>query len=124
MTTYLMNGAVVGYGVGTSMGKYSCKITAAWNPLCILLWEADENALGPGSPGAFDYNGASNYPGYGEGIGRLHSKKGGSLLTLAGNVQFVTMNQWNQDANTPSGGGPGPGGKTYNWWSPFSTDGR
>ena len=124
ITTYLMNGAVCGYGVGTAKGVYSCKITVAWSPLCVLLWEPDENAIAPGVPGAFDFNGASNYPGYGEGIGRLHSRKGGSVLTLMGNVQFTTIDQWNQDANTPVGRGPGPGGKTYNWWSPFSTDGH
>ncbi len=94
--------------------------------MCYLLWEPDENRLGPGNPGAFEYNDAANFPqiSNGEGIGRLHSKKGGSILALAGHVQFVTQQTFDKDSGTPSGRGPGPGGKTYLWWSPYSNDGH
>src|SRR5258708_4052182 len=61
---------------------HACKITQAWNPLCYLLWEPDENAGGNGNPGAFEFNDGANYPSVptscthpgNEGIGRLHSK--------------------------------------------------
>ena len=88
LSTYIMNGAVVGYptGYGTP-----CKTSAAWSQLCYLVWEPDENRLGPGNPGAFDYNDGSNYPNDQEGIGLLHSKKGGNALALDGHVDFVTV---------------------------------
>ena len=89
--------------------------------MCWLLWEPDETLANPPQQ---EFNDGSNYPNNAEGIGRLHSKKGGSILAIAGNVQFVTINQFRQDSNVPAGAGPGPGGKTYLWWSPFSSDGH
>jgi len=122
LSSYVMNGAVCGYP--TTDVVRSCKVTGAWSPLCYLLWEPNENATAPGNPGAFEYNDAANYPNSGEGIGRLHSKKGGSILALAGHVIFITRKQFSDDSNTTSGRGPGPGGKTYLWWSPYSKDGH
>src|SRR5579872_2613448 len=69
LSSYIMNGAVCGYGASGQ----GCKITDIWSPMCYLLWEPDENALGPGNPGAFDFNDASSFPNQSEGIGRLHS---------------------------------------------------
>ena len=124
LSSYVMNGAVCGYP-GQNVVR-SCKVTSAWSPLCYLLWEPDENVIGPGNPGAFEYNDASNFPmrSNGEGIGRLHSKKGGAITALAGHVVFITCKQFNSDSDTPNGRGPGPGGKTYLWWSPYSKDGH
>jgi hypothetical protein len=119
MSSYVMNGAVCGFGA-----KLSSKIGNAWSPLCNLQWEPDENNLGRGNPGAFDFNDAANFPNSSEGVGLLHSKKGGMILALAGHVQFITKKQFFADANTPNGRGPGPGGKTYLWWSPYSNDGH
>ena len=119
LSTYIMNGAVVGYptGYGTP-----CKTSAAWSQLCYLVWEPDENRLGPGNPGAFDYNDGSNYPNDQEGIGLLHSKKGGNALALDGHVDFVQTIKFNQYSKV--GSGPGPGGKTYLWWNPLTTQGN
>jgi prepilin-type N-terminal cleavage/methylation domain-containing protein len=128
LSSYVMNGAVCGYNYGNG----SCKLTQGWNPLCYLLWEPDENAGGPGNPGAFEYNDAANYPsgpnsctnpGY-EGIGRLHTKNGGNSLCLDSHVQYLLVKQFRQDSETPCGAGPGPGGKTFLWWSPFSANGH
>ena len=83
-----------------------------------------EKYSGVGDPGAFEFNDGSNYPDSSEGIGRLHSKKGGSIMALAGHVLFITRKQFSDDSNTPNGRGPGPGGKTYLWWSPYSKDGH
>jgi prepilin-type N-terminal cleavage/methylation domain-containing protein/prepilin-type processing-associated H-X9-DG protein len=124
LSTYLMNGAVVGYpsiwggaGYGTP-----CKTTAVWSPLCYLVWEPDENRLGPGNPGAFDYNDGSNYPNSSEGIGLLHSKKGGNALALDGHAEFVQTVKFNQYSTV--GSGPGPGGKTYLWWNSLTAQGN
>jgi prepilin-type N-terminal cleavage/methylation domain-containing protein len=122
-SSYIMDGAVCGY----ANGGRSCKITQAWSPMCFLLWEPDENKSyvnGQPNPGRFDFNDASSYPNKDEGIGRLHSKKGGMALILAGSATYVTIDQFNQDAMAASGAGPGPGGKSYLWWSPYSNDGR
>ncbi len=116
MCSYVMDGAVCGYGSGTS-----CKITSAWSPMCYLLWEPDENALGPRNPGEFDFNDGANFPNASEGIGRLHSKKGGMILALASHVQFVTREQFTRESTQP---GPGSGGKSFLWWSPWSNDGH
>lgn len=128
MSTYVMNGAVCGFNYGNG----SCKLTQGWSPMCYLLWEPDENGGGPGNPGAFEYNDAANFPscqqsctspGY-EGIGRLHTKNGGNALCLDSHVQYLLVKQFQQDSATPCGAGPGPGGKTFLWWSPFSNNGH
>ena len=93
-----------------------------------MQWEPDENTLAPGNPGAFEFNDAANFPSAppsgGEGIGRLHSKNGGNILAVDGHVQFIMATAFAKDSNIPSGQGPGPGGKTDLWWSPFSSDGH
>jgi prepilin-type N-terminal cleavage/methylation domain-containing protein len=116
MSSYVMNGAVCGY-----TDRPSCKITQPYNTMCYLLWEPDENANGPGDPGAFDYNDAANFPNDKEGIGRLHSKKGGSAIAIGGHVTFVSRDLFRKMANNP---GDGPGGKNWLWWSPFSANGH
>ena len=128
LSSYVMNGAVCGY----SYPNGSCKLTQAWSPLCFLLWEPDDNGGGPGRPGAFEYNDAANYPSApgsctnpgDEGIGRLHTKNGGNALCLDGHVQYLLVQQFKKDSETPCGAGPGPGGKTFLWWSPFSNNGH
>jgi len=124
LSTYLMNGAVVGYPNIWSGAGYGrpCKTSSPWSQLCYLAWEPDENRLGPGNPGAFDYNDGSNYPTEQEGIGLLHSKKGGNALALDGHVDFVQTIKFSQYSKV--GSGPGPGGKTFLWWNPLSTQGN
>ena len=124
MSSYVMNGAVAGYP--SPVAYRACKMTQVWSQLCYLLWEPDENYRAPGDPGAFEFNDAANFPSTssGEGIGRLHSRKGGAIVALAGHVQFISREQFRADADTPSGKGPGPGGRTFLWWSPFSNDGH
>jgi hypothetical protein len=117
-----MDGAAAAFGDGAANCQFSVKITSAWNPLCVLLWEPDENNVAPGNPGAYDWNDGANWPSDTEGIGRLHSKKGGSLLTLSGSVQFYTREQFRQDADTALG--PGPGGMSFLWWNPMTSNGR
>jgi len=122
LSSYVMNGAECGYANTTP--QQNAKITSAWNTEVYLLWEPDENNLGPGNPGAFEYNDAANFPNSSEGVGLLHSKRGGNILALAGDVHFITSQTFFGDSNIPAGTGPGPGGKTYLWWSPFSGNGH
>jgi type II secretory pathway pseudopilin PulG len=120
LSTYVMNGAVDGF---TENGVWPtpCKITDVWSPACYLLWEPDENASGPGNPGAFEYNDGANFPNTSEGIGRLHTANSGAMLCVGGNVQFVTAQTFHQQSVV--GSGPGPSGKTLAWWYPGSPGG-
>jgi len=130
LSSYVMDGAPAGFPSAPTgiSGAPTCKITDAWNPTCYLLWEPDENAAGPGSPGAQDFNDGANYPettggipSGDEGIGRLHSGKGGNILALDGHVQFLTVLQFTAESNEGRGGGPG--GKSLLWWNPRTRDG-
>jgi prepilin-type N-terminal cleavage/methylation domain-containing protein/prepilin-type processing-associated H-X9-DG protein len=129
LSSYVMNGSSCGFTGATSASKYQlAKTTDIWNQLCYLLWEPNENELAIGNPGAFEFNDGANYPSAppsgGEGIGKLHSKNGGNILAMDGHVQFLLATTFAQDSNTPLGSGPGPGGRTYLWWSPFSSNGH
>jgi len=124
LSSYVWDGAPCGYP-GTFI-NISCKTTQAWTPMCYLFWEPDDQSPGTG---AFEFNDGANYPGANtsgnnEGIGLLHNKTGGAITRIDGGVQFVTSTNFFKDSTTPSGKGPGPGGKTYLWWSPFSKDGH
>jgi type II secretory pathway pseudopilin PulG len=122
LSSYLMNGSVAGFpSPENAHGYKTAKITQVWSPLCYLLWEPDENAAGPGNPGAFDYNDGANFPSSSEGIGRLHTSNGGEMLSVAGNVQFVTVKKWNTET---VGIGSGPLGQSLAWWNPFSSNGH
>ena len=128
LSSYVMDGAVVGFPTIANVGYGTpCKMTSVWSPLCYLIWEPDEKAINPstGQPvGAFEYNDGANFPDIakGEGIGLLHSKHGGNALALDGHVDFVTAAQFTKYQTT--GSGPGPGGKTYLWWNPSTTQGN
>ena len=130
LSSYVQNGSLCGFTDASSVNQYPrCKLPQAWSAsACFMQWEPDENCLGPGTPGAFEFNDAANFPSSppsgGEGIGRLHSKKGGNIMAVDGHVQFMLATAFAQDSNTPLGRGPGPGGKTGLWWSPFSANGH
>ena len=103
----------------------SCRMSAVWNPECILFWEpyipnTSETAL-------HAYNDGANYPyfpGYQEGMGTLHDSLGGNVPHLDGSVTFMKLVDYNADAESPAGQGPGPGGKTYTWWNVQSNNGH
>lgn len=124
LSSYVMNGAVAGFPYPDDQYKYrTTKSSSVWSPMCYLMWEPDENVLGPSNPGAFEFNDGSNYPDVtkGEGIGRLHSKKGGQALAIGGHVVFISLEQFRKESTTV---GSGPGGKSFLWWSNFSANGH
>jgi prepilin-type N-terminal cleavage/methylation domain-containing protein len=127
VTSYIMDGAVCSYGaVPANSGNriQSMKTSGVWSPMCYLQWEPDENFAGQGNPGAFDFNDASSFPDKNEGIGRLHSRKGGTIVAVGGHVEFLTKEKFQRDSSTPAGQGPGPGGKTYLWWGTANNNGH
>jgi prepilin-type N-terminal cleavage/methylation domain-containing protein len=137
LSSYLMNGAVAGYPEPessiTAQHPYTtAKTTQVWNPMCWLMWEPDEylqsDGTHSGTPNTFEWNDGSNYPtsppNGSEGIGLIHSKNGGMALALDGHSQFLSMNAFKSDSNIPTGHGPGPGGRTFLYWSPFSATGH
>lgn len=119
--SYIMNGAVAGYPYNNQ--NRTCKITQVWSPMCYVMWEPDENYGGFGVPGAFDFNDASNFPDHNEGVGRLHSKRGGQIVAIGGHVQFITKEKFYYEGTTTRGRGEGPGGKNLLWWSIWKPDG-
>lgn len=124
MCSYVQNGAVCGYGEETP-GNTTCKITDVWSPMCYLMWEPDEYNTPPGSTtpvGSFEFNDGANYPNDQEGIGTLHGKSGGIIMALAGHVTFILKDQFRAEEINTAGGGPG--GQTFLWWSPFTSNGH
>ena len=117
LSSYVMNGAVCGYGNLNPANK-TAQIGIVWSTSCILMWEPDENSLGYGNPGAFDFNDASNYPNPSEGVGPLHSNLGGVIMTIGGSTQFITKKAFASEENASS---PAPG---LLYWSPFSKNGQ
>jgi hypothetical protein len=118
LSSYIMNGAACGYA-----NTYrSCKITEVWSPACYLSWNPDESHQtdlqgGLGSPvGAFAFNDASSYPDKNEGVATLHTLTGADILTVAGNVQFVSIQKFTAEQTSAT--------KSLVWWSPFSANGK
>jgi len=113
LSTYVMDGAVVGFSGGGGNWPTPMKTTQVWSPLCYLIWEPDEFSVPAGATS--EYNDGSNDPTTtGEGIGLLHSKHGGNAMALDGHVDFVTTLLFQQYIKIAMG--PGPGGKTYLLW--------
>src|SRR5262249_229673 len=95
LSSYVMNGAVCGYTSAQNAPR-NCKPTQAGNTQCYVVWEPEENSLGPGNPGAHEFNDAANFPdtNNGEGIGRLHSKEGGNIMSVDGHVEFIDVKRF------------------------------
>lgn len=112
LSSYVMNGAVCGYGTGQT-----CKLSDAWSPGCYLLWVPNENGDGPGNPGPFTFNDGANFPTATEGgVEQLHTLAGGDVLTVGGAVEFVSTQSFAKESNAS--------GKSLVWWSPFSGGGH
>jgi hypothetical protein len=111
LSSYVMNGAVCGYGMSVS----TAKITDPWSPECYLLYQPDEN-LGQPPIGAFAFNDASSFPDRNEGMGALHSVSTVDIVTIGGNVRSVTIARVLKEQAATS--------KSLAWWSPFSANGR
>jgi type II secretory pathway pseudopilin PulG len=112
MSTYIMNGAVCGYGAIAS--PKAIKLNEIWSPMCYIQWEPDET-LGNPPIGAFAYNDASSFPDRNEGVGRLHVS-GAIIQAVGGHVEFITFKKFEEEQKKNT--------KGLLWWSPKSNNGR
>jgi prepilin-type N-terminal cleavage/methylation domain-containing protein len=129
LSSYIMNGAVCGYGKlpangppCTTTSPTSVKVSSIWSPMCYLMWEPDET-LGTPPIGEFAYNDASSFPDRNEGIGRLHIS-GGVVLAIGGHVNFITFKKFNAEQAYPAAGSNPGRQKGLLWWYPASADGH
>ncbi len=102
MSSYLMNGAVCGFG-GVSPGSYKA---SAFTPDSILYWQALET-----NPG--DFNDGSSSPA--EGITKLHSV-GTTVGVVDGHTEYLKTKQFYAEGNVNF--------KNRLWCNPGSPNGR
>jgi prepilin-type N-terminal cleavage/methylation domain-containing protein len=102
MSSYLMNGAVNGFGA-VAPGSYKA---AAFSPDAIIFWQALET-----NPG--DFNDGSSSPA--EGITKLHAI-GTTVGCVDGHVEYLKTVKFYAESNLA--------GKNRLWCNPASRDGR
>jgi len=102
MSSYLMNGAVCGFG-RVSPGSYKA---TQFDPNAIIMWQALET-----NPG--DFNDGSSSPA--EGITRVHSI-GTTVGVVDGHTEYLKTKLFYAEGNRP--------GKNRLWCSPANPDGR
>ena len=104
LSSYLMNGAVIGFRSGFHSNALPVKITQMLPGDCVFL-EADDRD-------SFNYNDGSSWPS--EGISTRHSK-GGTQAALDGSASYVRDADWLTDINCPT--------KNRVWCYPNTADG-
>ena len=118
LSTYIMNGASCYFppnGNNATYGYATCKESQIWSPLCILLWEPDQNMDNN------CYNDGASYPGpepassAQEGLANLHVT-GGDVLTVSGSAQCMTVAGYTNELSIHT--------KNRLWWNPQSGNGR
>jgi type II secretory pathway pseudopilin PulG len=118
LSTYIMNGSSCFFppnGNNATYGYATCKESQIWSPLCLLLWEPDQNIDN------YCYNDGANYPGHGpasgvqEGLANLHGT-GGDVLTVSGSAQCMTVAGYTNELSIP--------GRNRLWWNPNTSDSR
>jgi prepilin-type N-terminal cleavage/methylation domain-containing protein len=107
LSSYVMNGAIVGYTTATHTYKQS-----AFRQDAIMGWEPNFD-----NPGIF--NDASSDPTVNatEGLGTVHGKKGGNTMVFDGSVAFFLQSLWKIQANDNVN-------KNQLWCNPASSNGH
>jgi prepilin-type N-terminal cleavage/methylation domain-containing protein len=112
ISTYAMNGAVVGYQHGFNNPDEPPVRLAAMRPEDCAFWETDETE-------PFYFNDGANFPP--EGVSARH-QQGGIQATFSGTVNYVRLADWKTEMaepnrnrlwcypNSPDGGDPDGGG--------------
>lgn len=100
LSTYIMNGAVCGYGSMSGRKPNTHKLTS-FKPTAFVQWEPDET-LGNPPIGSFAYNDASSYPDRNEGVGKKHVK-GAVITAFGGHVLFIKFEEFNREQNARPG---------------------
>lgn len=109
MSTYIMSGAVCGFGA--SLSGY--KITQ-FRQDAYISWEPNEYA----PSGSTAYNDGSSYPDpLADGaLGRKHGKNGGIVIVVSGSVEYVKYQDWARLALATT--------KNSVWCNPNTANGR
>ena len=112
LSTYIMNGAVCGYGMLYAGGTY--KLTD-FQQDAFIMWDPD--ASNP-TLGVNIYNDASSYPdpSVDFALGRRHNRSSGVALTAGGGVEFVKYTDWVKAASDPT--------KNRVWCNPGTANGH
>jgi prepilin-type N-terminal cleavage/methylation domain-containing protein len=112
LSTYVMNGAVCGYGALNPAGN-SYKITD-FRSDAFVMWEPDSSNPTPG----YGYNDGSSYPdpAIDGGLGRRHGKLGGIVLAFDSHVEFVKYDAWKRESEQT--------GKNRMYCNPGTANGR
>ncbi len=111
MSTYVCNGALCGYG-DIAPKTYRQQ---DFRQDAFMMWEPDNTSPNLGNN---TYNDASSYPDPTTdfGLGRRHSKDGGTVAVVSGSVQFVKFATWASAAKDPY--------KNQLWCNPGTNNGR
>jgi hypothetical protein len=113
LSTYVMNGAVCGYGGLNPAGK--TYRLADFRQDAFIIWEPEDRSPILGDNG---YNDASSYPDpqFDFGLGRRHGKLGGNVAVVSGSVQMVKYLSWAAEAKDPN--------KNRLWCNPGTVNGH
>lgn len=98
LATYVMNGALCGYGALMPAGN-SYKIQD-FAPDAFMMWEPDDANVTLG----YGYNDGSSYPDpdLDGALGRRHGRKGGIVLAVDGHVEYITFDVWRRESKLPT----------------------
>ncbi len=105
LSSYAMNGAVVGYMQFNRHPEIPPVKLASMLPTDCALWETDESE-------PYCFNDGANYPL--EGVSARHTQ-GGVQVVFDTSASFVRLDQWKQEQECP--------GKNRLWCYPFTADG-
>jgi prepilin-type N-terminal cleavage/methylation domain-containing protein len=104
LSTYIMNGAVIGFRSGYYSNAIPVKISQMLPEDCVFF-EADDRQ-------AFSYNDGSSWPS--EGVTARHSR-GATLGAVDGSASYVRDDDWDEEVNDPN--------KNRLWCYPLTEDG-
>ena len=111
LSTYVMNGAVCGYGaIAPNTYRQNNFRQDAY-----ILWEPEDVST---ILGVNNYNDGSSYPSPSTdfGLGKRHGKNGGITLDMSGAVHFVQYNIWSAISSDPN--------KNQLWCDPGTANGH
>jgi type II secretory pathway pseudopilin PulG len=112
LATYVMNGAVCGFGSLKPDGaSYKLGDFAAD---AFIMWEPDDANVTLG----YGYNDGSSYPDpdLDGALGRRHGKKGGIVLAIDGHIEYITYDAWRRESKVAT--------KNRMFCSPGTANGR
>lgn len=109
LSTYVMNGAVCGFGAQTTAYKLTSFKQDAY-----IAWEPSD--YGPNGNSAFNDGSSDPDPNTDAALGVRHSKTGGIVMCVAGNTQFLRSNVWAVLARDPN--------KNSIWCNPGTANGH